>query len=71
MLYRFCAILFLSLIHILMVEDVHALQTVGGKACGRVLALPQVQAGGNVGRHRHPQRDDQCVLDVYKRQRFS
>ena len=27
-----------------MVEDVHALQTVGGKPCGRVLALPQVQA---------------------------
>ena len=46
-----------------MVEDVHALQTVGGKACGSVLALPQVQAGGNVGRHRHPQRDDQCVLN--------
>ena len=46
-----------------MVEDVHALQTVGGKACGSILSLPQVQAGGNVGRHRHPQRDDQCILD--------
>ena len=46
-----------------MVEDVHALQAVGGQARGSVLAFPQVQAGGDVRRHRHPQRDDQRVLD--------
>ena len=46
-----------------MIEDVHALQAVGRQAGGGILAFPQVQAGGDVGRHRHTQRDDQRVLD--------
>ncbi len=45
------------------VEDVDALQAVGGEAGGGVLPLPQVQAGGDVGRHRQAERDDQRILD--------
>ena len=46
-----------------MVEDMDALQAVGGEAGGGVLPLPQVQPGGDVGRHRQAERDDQRILD--------
>ena len=46
-----------------MIEDVHALQAVGRQAGGGILAFPQVQAGGDVGRHRQAKRDDQRILD--------
>ena len=46
-----------------MIKDMDALETVGGKAGGGVLPLPQVQPGGDVGRHRQAERDDQRILD--------
>ena len=46
-----------------MVKDMDALETVRGEAGGGVLPLPQVQPGGDVGRHRQVERDDQRILN--------
>ena len=46
-----------------MVQHMDALQALVGEAGGSVLALPVVQAGGQIGGHTHAARDDQRVVD--------